>query len=196
MPSADSAAGEAASSIEQVVVGLGNPGPEYEETRHNAGAMVVSELAGRSGVQLKALRSRARVARAGRLGLAVPTSFMNECGEPVARILKHFSSTPESLVVVHDDLDLPLGRIRVKQGGGTGGHRGLESIVKRLGTDDFSRVRIGIGRPPGRMDPADFVLRRFRKAELDEIAASIIAGADAVEAIAFDGIESAMNQFN
>lgn len=178
------------------IVGLGNPGPEYAETRHNVGAMVIGELASRSGIKLKSLRTKALGARAGSLCMAVPTSYMNECGEPVARILKHFGTGPESLTVVHDDLDLPLGKIRVKQGGGTGGHRGLDSIVKRLGTDDFTRVRIGIGRPPGRMDPAVFVLRRFRKSERDEIDIAIKHAADAVEVIATTGVESAMNRFN
>lgn len=179
-----------------IIVGLGNPGPEYEATRHNVGAMVIGELATRNGLQLKSLRTKAIGARAGSLCLAVPTSYMNECGEPVARILKHFVAGPESLLVVHDDLDLPLGKIKVKQGGGTGGHRGLESIVKRLGTEDFARVRVGIGRPPGRTDPADFVLRRFRKSERDEIDVAINCAADAVEVIAAAGVESAMNRFN
>lgn len=179
-----------------IIVGLGNPGPEYEATRHNVGSMVIDELATRNGLKLKSLRTKALAARSDTLCLAVPTSYMNECGEPVARILKHFASGPEFLIVVHDDLDLPLGKIRVKQGGGTGGHRGLESIVRRLGTEDFTRVRIGIGRPPGRMDPADFVLRRFRKSERDEIDMAIKNASDAIELIAAAGVETAMNRYN
>ncbi|RIK09750.1 MAG: aminoacyl-tRNA hydrolase [Acidobacteria bacterium] len=192
----DSGARDSETTCGIVVVGLGNPGPEYSDTRHNAGAMVLEELVRRLDLKLKSIRSKARAARSGHICLAIPSSYMNESGEPVSRILKHFSASPESLVVVHDDLDLPLGKIRIKAQGGTGGHRGLESIVKRLGTDDFARVRVGIGRPPGQMDPADFVLRRFAKSERDEIALAISDAADAVEAIAGEGIESAMNRYN
>ncbi|MGL5931257.1 MAG: aminoacyl-tRNA hydrolase, partial [Dermatophilaceae bacterium] len=153
-----------------LVVGLGNPGQRYAGNRHNVGAMVIAELARRTGSSLRTHKARAAAAQV-RLGggpvpgrpavLAVPASYMNESGGPVAALLRFFSVPVERLVLVHDELDLDAGVVRLKRGGGEGGHNGLRSISASLGTRDYHRVRVGIGRPPGRQDPADFVLRDF-----------------------------------
>ena len=183
-------------------MGLGNPGPEYADHRHNLGAMVVDELARRSGSRLKRHKARAAVADA-RLGLkpggapgakvvlAVPGVFMNVSGGPVKALLKFYSLPVESLVVVHDELDIPFGQVRIKSGGGEGGHNGLRSISSALGTKDYVRVRVGIGRPPGRMDPADFVLRRFATPERAEVPLLISDAADAVELLVNSGVNAA-----
>jgi PTH1 family peptidyl-tRNA hydrolase len=182
-----------------LVVGLGNPGPRYEGTRHNAGALVVDVLAGRIGGRLKAHKARAEVLE-GRLAavpvvLARPRSFMNESGGPVAGLVRFYKVPLERLVVVHDDLDLPFGALRLKRGGGDGGHNGLRSISSALGRD-YLRVRVGIGRPPGRQDPADFVLRDFSSAERKELDYLFDRAGDAVEALLSDGLEAAQNRFN
>ncbi|HEY6746379.1 MAG TPA: aminoacyl-tRNA hydrolase, partial [Mycobacteriales bacterium] len=155
-----------------LVVGLGNPGPAYRGNRHNAGFLVLDLLAGRVGGRFKAHKGRADVVEA-RLGplpaprvvLAKPKAYMNESGGPVASLRDFYKVAPEQLVVVHDELDLPYGALRLKRGGGDNGHNGLRSITKSLGTREYLRVRFGIGRPPGRMDPADYVLRDFSAAE-------------------------------
>ena len=156
-----------------LIVGLGNPGPEYERTRHNVGQMVADELASRMGVGFTRHRAGAVVAT-GRLGiggprvvLAKPTGYMNVSGRPVSALASFYGIGPEDLVVVHDELDIPFDTLRLKRGGGEGGHNGLKSITASLGTKDYARVRVGIGRPPGRMDVADFVLRPFTKPEQD-----------------------------
>lgn len=155
--------------------------------------MAIETLAQREHAALRLGRERARVAVVSNIGLAIPTSYMNESGDPVARLCRRFDGP---LVVVHDDLDLDLGRIKLKIGGGSGGHRGIDSIVSRLGTREFMRIRIGIGRPPGSMDPAVFVLRKFRKPEFDLAAEAVERAADSIVEIARDGIEAAMNTFN
>ncbi len=187
-----------------LVVGLGNPGPGYAGNRHNVGAMVLDVLAGRldggRGASLKAHRSRAWVAE-GRLGalpghrvvLARPTSYMNESGGQVAAALQFFKVAPERLLVVHDELDIPYGDIRLKLGGGEGGHNGLRSISRSIGTKDYVRARVGIGRPPGRMDPADFVLRDFGAAERKELPLLLEQAADAVELTIERGLAAAQN---
>lgn len=188
-----------------VVVGLGNPGPAYAGNRHNVGAMVVAELASRGGALMK--RHKARVQAAGvRLGVAdsgvpgpkgivaQPTAFMNACGGPVKALLRYYSVPAHQLIVVHDDLDLPFGRIRIKSGGGEGGHNGLRSITQACGTRDYVRVRVGVGRPPGRMDPADYVLRDFPFSERAEVELMVGAAADAVELIANRGVVLAQQQ--
>jgi PTH1 family peptidyl-tRNA hydrolase len=183
-----------------LVVGLGNPGPKYADTRHNVGFAVVERLAARAGARFKAHRGVADVAE-GRLAgtrvvLARPRSYMNVSGGPVTSVARYYGVEPESLVVVHDDLDLGFGTIRLKRGGGEGGHNGLRSISQSLGTRDYLRARFGIGRPPGRQDPADFVLRRFSAAERTEVDLAVELCADAVEALLSDGLEPAQNRFH
>lgn len=183
-----------------VVVGLGNPGRQYEHTRHNVGFMVLDLLAGRAGGKFRSHKGRADVLSA-RLGgvravLTKPRSYMNESGGPVTSVLSFFSASVDQLVVVHDDLDLPYGALRLKRGGGEGGHNGLKSISRSLGDRDYSRVRFGIGRPPGRQDPADYVLRDFSTVERKDLELNIHRTADAVEILLAQGLEAAQNQFN
>lgn len=183
-----------------LVVGLGNPGPAYVGNRHNIGFLVADELADRVGGRFKSHRTNADVLE-GRLAgrrvvLAKPRSFMNLSGGPVAGLLRFFKVAPESLVVVHDELDVPFDAVRLKLGGGDNGHNGLRSITKSIGTKDYYRVRVGIGRPPGRMDPADFVLRDFSSTERKELAFVIDRAADATEALLATGLEAAQNTFH
>ena len=185
-----------------LVVGLGNPGPEYERTRHNIGQMVVGELASRMGVGFTRHKAGAVVAT-GRLGiggprvvLAMSTGYMNTSGRPVSALAKFYDVGPEDLVVVHDELDIPFDTLRLKCGGGEGGHNGLKSITASLGTKDYFRVRAGIGRPPGRMDVADFVLKPFTKAEQELLPLHVDRAADAVEVLVADGLEAAQQRFN
>ncbi|MCP2259012.1 peptidyl-tRNA hydrolase, PTH1 family [Streptoalloteichus tenebrarius] len=183
-----------------LVVGLGNPGPAYAGNRHNAGFMVLDELAARMGGRFKAHRSGAEVVEgrlAGRRAVLVkPRSFMNVSGGPVVGAARFYKVAPSSLVVVHDELDIDFGAVRIKLGGGEGGHNGLRSISKSLGAKDYYRVRFGIGRPPGRMDPADYVLRDFSTVERKELPFVIDRCADAVESLLTDGIEVAQNKFH
>jgi PTH1 family peptidyl-tRNA hydrolase len=184
-----------------VVVGLGNPGPRYAGNRHNVGALVVDELADRvGGGRFKAHKAGADVLE-GRLAghrvvLAKPRSFMNVSGGPVAGVARFYKVAPENIVVVYDELDIPFATVRLKLGGGENGHNGLRSITKSLGTKDYHRIRVGIGRPPGRMDPADFVLRDFSKVELKELPFLLDKAADAVEALVSHGLEAAQNTFH
>lgn len=184
-----------------LVVGLGNPGPEYAATRHNVGAMVVDLLAERVGSRFAAhKRGRADVVE-GRLAghravLAKPRSYMNESGGPVKALLDFFKTPADRLVVVHDELDLPYETVRLKLGGGDNGHNGLKSIRRSLGTGDFHRVRMGIGRPPGRQDPADFVLRPFGSGEREHLPLFVDRGADAVESLLVEGLAAAQNRFH
>ncbi|MFP5316850.1 MAG: aminoacyl-tRNA hydrolase [Acidimicrobiia bacterium] len=184
------------------MVGLGNPGPEYEGTRHNLGADVVSLLASRHGGSLRRGKERALVAelrpRGKFLVAAFPQTYVNLSGESAARLVRRYGvgNDLRRLVVVHDELDLPSGRVKVKEGGGTAGHNGLESIRAHLHTGAFLRVRIGIGKPPGRQVAADFVLRRPPKAERIDLDVAVDEAADAVECILDSGVEVAMNRFN
>jgi PTH1 family peptidyl-tRNA hydrolase len=183
-----------------LVVGLGNPGPRYAGNRHNVGAMVVDELASRHGsARLKAHKARASIAEvrlSGMTGavpgpravLAVPSSYMNESGGPVKALMQFFSVDADHLIVLHDELDIPAGEVRLKKGGGEGGHNGLRSISSALGTKDYLRVRVGIGRPPGRMEPADFVLRDFSVAERKELPFLVGDAADATEQLVAEGL--------
>jgi PTH1 family peptidyl-tRNA hydrolase len=183
------------------VVGLGNPGPDYAETRHNVGFRVVELLAARAGGgRFSKHRTNADVLE-GRLAgrrvvFAKPRTYMNVSGGPVAGLAKYFSVPLEDLVVVHDDLDLGFGVVRLKRGGGEGGHNGLRSISSAVGTKDYLRVRFGIGRPPGRQDPAEFVLKRFSGAEKKELEFAVDLAADAAEALLADGLEPAQNRFH
>jgi PTH1 family peptidyl-tRNA hydrolase len=183
-----------------LVVGLGNPGPRYAGTRHNAGFLVVDLLAERLGGSFKAHKGRADVVE-GRLAgapvvLAKPKSYMNESGGPVVSIARFFKVPPERIVVVHDELDLPYGALRLKRGGGDGGHNGLRSTTSALGSKEYLRVRFGIGRPPGRQDPADFVLKEFSALERKELDFLVDRAADAVESLVRDGLEKAQNAYN
>lgn len=168
----------------RAVIGLRNPGPEYERTRHNVGAEVVEAMAASLGEKLGRGPSRVRCSTAEsivggtKVVLAVPLTYMNESGGPVRSLADYFGVTGENLLVIHDDIDLPFGRLRLQLDGGTGGHNGLRSIETALGTREFVRLKFGVGRPPGRMDPADFVLRRFAKAERVEVDLMISDAAD------------------
>ena len=185
-----------------LVVGLGNPGDRYAGTRHNAGAMVLAELAGRAGAKLSAHRTRAAVAEtrmspgAPRLVLAQPLTYMNTSGGPVSSVLKYYDLDLDNLVVVHDEIDLPYGAVKLKRGGGEGGHNGLRDITKALGTKDYVRVRVGVGRPPGRMDTADYVLKRFSGAESKELPLLISDAADAVEMLTEKGLVDTQQHFH
>ncbi|WP_412520212.1 aminoacyl-tRNA hydrolase [Actinomadura madurae] len=183
-----------------LVVGLGNPGPSYAKNRHNAGFMVLDVLAARAGGRFKSHRARADVLE-GRLAgvravLAKPRSFMNESGGPVKGLLDFYKVPVERLVVVHDELDIPFGAVRLKQGGGDNGHNGLRSITRSLGSKDYLRVRFGVGRPPGRMDAAAFVLKDFSAAERKDLDLEVDRTADAVEALLSEGLATAQNVFH
>jgi PTH1 family peptidyl-tRNA hydrolase len=186
-----------------LVVGLGNPGPEYARNRHNVGAMVLDELAARAGIRLstgKGARSRA-LAGEGRLAgrrvvLARPLTYMNESGGPVRGLLDYHHLPADDLVVVHDELDIPFSAVRLKRGGGEGGHNGLRSITRSAGTKDYLRVRVGIGRPPGRQDAATFVLKDFSAVERKELDLLVGEAADAAEVLLARGLEAAQNEFH
>ena len=183
-----------------IIVGLGNPGPEYAGTRHNAGAMVLTLLAERVGVRFKAHRSRNDIAE-GRLSgqpvtLARPHSYMNLSGGPVAALTGFYKVGPGQVVVIHDELDVPFDAVRLKLGGGDNGHNGLRSISSSLGTRDYYRARFGIGRPPGRMDAAAFVLKDFSAAERKELPFALDRCADAVEALLAKGLTEAQNEYH
>ena len=184
-----------------LVVGLGNPGPQYEKTRHNVGFMVVDALSARErarfSVHKKSGADAVTIRLAGRqVILAKPRTYMNLSGKPVAALARFFSVDPGNLVVVHDELDLDYGTLRLKMGGGEGGHNGLRSISQALGTKDYLRTRVGIGRPPGRMDPADYVLKPFSTVERKELDLVCEEAADAVELLLRVGLEAAQNQLH
>jgi PTH1 family peptidyl-tRNA hydrolase len=183
-----------------LVAGLGNPGQQYAANRHNAGFMVADLLAARIGAAFKRHRSRAQVAE-GRLAgvpvtLAKPQGFMNLSGGPVASLCGFYKIPPERVVVLHDELDIPFGVIRLKLGGGDNGHNGLRSVTAALGTRDYYRARFGIGRPPGRMDPADYVLRDFSAAEREQLPGLMASCADAVTVLLGHGLGAAQNKFH
>ncbi len=183
-----------------MIVGLGNPGPEYAKTRHNAGFLTVDLL----GENLRAsywkdeAGAKTAVVRFGddELVLVKPQTFVNVSGAAVSRLLREYEIDLADLIVVHDDLDLPPGAVRVKRGGGHGGHNGLRSINETLGTGDYPRVRVGIGRPPGRMDPADFVLQPMRGEALEDFEAVIPSAAQATMHVLEHGVDSAMREYN
>ena len=189
-----------------LVVGLGNPGPGYARNRHNVGFMVVDHLSGRLAGRFGQHRSRAQVlegrlapvgGRPGpRLVLAKPTTYMNECGGQVSALARFYRVDVDRLLIVHDELDLPFGDVRLKQGGGEAGHNGLRSISQSLGTREYGRVRIGIGRPPGRMAGADYVLRDFPAADRVELELVVVEAADAVIRVLGEGMERARGFVN
>ncbi len=182
-----------------LVVGLGNPGPQYAKTRHNIGFMVADVLAARIGGQFKVHKRSSAEVVTGRLAhrlivLAKTRCYMNESGRQVGPLAKFYSVEPANVIVIHDELDIDFGRIRLKLGGGEGGHNGLRSVANALGTKDFQRVRVGIGRPPGRKDPAAFVLEPFSSAERAEVPTLCELAADATELLIEAGLEPAQNQ--
>ncbi|TYB62762.1 aminoacyl-tRNA hydrolase [Nonomuraea sp. PA05] len=179
-----------------LIAGLGNPGAEYAGNRHNAGFMVLDELAARASGRFKAHKSRAEVCETSAAILAKPLTYMNLSGGPVKALADFYKIGPERLIVVHDELDVPYGALRAKLGGGDNGHNGLKSITKVLGTRDYLRVRFGIGRPPGRMDPASFVLRDFATMERKDLPFLVDRAADVVESLMSRGLEVTQNEFH
>jgi len=180
------------------IVGLGNPGRKYSRTRHNIGFLVISEIAQKHGIQLKEklhYRSAKGSINDTEVVLIEPLTFMNKSGIAVKEALRRFKFTHEKLIVIHDDIDMETGRVKIKTGGSSGGHRGVESIIESIGTKDFIRVKIGIGRDP-EIPPEDYVLSKFRKDELPVIKEAIKTASNAVESILTDGINKAMNQYN
>ncbi|GAA1732135.1 aminoacyl-tRNA hydrolase [Isoptericola hypogeus] len=191
-----------------LVVGLGNPGPKYAGNRHNVGQMVLDLLAERAGARYsKHPRAQAAVAE-GRLGvlpggapgprvvLAKPTTYMNTSGGPVSGLVKYYGIAPERLLVVHDEVDIPFDTIKLKVDGGEGGHNGLRDITKALGTREYTRVRVGVGRPPGRMDTADYVLKDFSPTERKDLPILVDDAADAVEMVLVEGLLAAQGRFH
>ncbi|MET4094482.1 aminoacyl-tRNA hydrolase [Arthrobacter sp. UYCu712] len=185
-----------------LIIGLGNPGAEYAHNRHNVGQMVLDELGGRLGGGFKSHKSRAQVLE-GRLGiggprmvLAKPLSYMNVSGGPVSALARFYDIDPCHVIAVHDEIDIPFNTVKLKLGGGEGGHNGLRDISKALATKDYLRVRVGVGRPPGRMDTADYVLRDFSSAEKKELPFLLDSAADAVEVLVRAGLLTAQQQFH
>jgi PTH1 family peptidyl-tRNA hydrolase len=185
-----------------LIVGLGNPGAEYKGNRHNVGQMVLDELAGRLGASFKTHKARAQVLE-GRLGiggprvvLAKPMSYMNVSGGPVSALANFYGIGPDHIVAVHDEIDIPFNTVKLKTGGGEGGHNGLRDISKALATKEYFRVRVGVGRPPGRMDTADYVLRDFSPAERKDLPFLLDEAADAVDILVRDGLTAAQQKFH
>ncbi|WP_349828782.1 aminoacyl-tRNA hydrolase [Brevibacterium litoralis] len=189
-----------------IVIGLGNPGDRYAATRHNIGHMVIDELVARTGGKLGRSKARAVVSE-GRLGsngglpgprvvLAKSLTYMNESGGPVSQLANFYSVDPEHVVAIHDDVDLPFDSIKLKRGGGEGGHNGLRSMTKSLGTKDYLRVRAGVGRPPGRQDTADYVLKPFSAAERKDLPIFVSDIADAVEMLLTEGLTETQQKYH
>ena len=184
-----------------LIAGLGNPGDRYAKTRHNAGAMVLDRLCARLGAPLKKVRFVAATAAEARTGdvpllLVRATTFMNESGPPIASLARKRDIPAERVVVVHDEIDLAFGALRVKFGGSTAGHNGLESVVTAFRSPEFNRIRIGVGRPPGRRDPIDFVLAPFASRERDEVEVLIEDAADAALVLVTEGLSAAQDRYN
>jgi PTH1 family peptidyl-tRNA hydrolase len=189
----------------KLIVSLGNPGPEYARNRHNVGFQVADVFVERHGLAFTRFQKRARVALgkimlangwSGRVVVAKPMTYMNLAGEAVGALAAFYKISPAGILVIFDDLDLPAGKLRLRPGGGAGGQKGMKSIIQHLHTEAFPRLRVGIGRPPGQMDPADYVLQNFSAAEEQEMAFVRSRAADAIEVWLAQGIEAAMNQFN
>ncbi|HEV8088527.1 MAG TPA: aminoacyl-tRNA hydrolase [Actinomycetota bacterium] len=184
-----------------LIAGLGNPGDEYARTRHNAGRLALDDLAERHGARLRKVRFQAAEADDVRIGdetvwLVASTRFMNESGSTYASLARKHGIAPDHLVAVHDEIEIPPDELMVKFGGGSAGHNGIRSLAQALGSQDFYRVRIGVGRPPGRQDPADFVLQRVASRAWEDFAVSIGRAADAVECLLTEGLEPAQQRFN
>ena len=189
----------------KMIVGLGNPGPDYTRTRHNVGFQTVDLLAERHGLSFDRFQRRARLGIgaldlrddvAKRVVLAKPMTYMNASGESVGALATFYKIAPKDVLVVYDDLDLPVGKVRLRPGGGSGGQKGLASIIKAIGTEEFPRLRVGIGRPPGQMDPTDYVLKKFSAEQEKEMVLTRARAVDAIETWLAQGIEAAMNQYN
>ncbi len=187
-----------------LVVGLGNPGDQYAATRHNIGQMVIDELAKRHSVKLSSHKSRTEIA-AYKLGVGADAhsiilgkskSYMNETGGPIKALANFYSVEPNNIIALHDELDIPFAAIRTKIAGGDNGHNGLKSMTSAFGTAEYYRIRLGIGRPMGEQDPADFVLKAFSKVEQKELGEFISRSADAVESLINDGLELTQQNFN
>ncbi len=187
-------------NIPYLIAGLGNPGPKYRHNRHNVGFMVLDAFAEHTQIPIQRVQFRTLVGKGlfheARLVLAKPQTYMNVSGQAVVPLMKFYKIPPERLMVVHDDLDLPFGTLRLRPEGGAGGQHGVESIITKLGRRDFARLRIGIGRPPGRMDPRDYVLHNFDPPEVEFLPAVLQHAVDAIISFIQDGIEKAMNDFN
>jgi PTH1 family peptidyl-tRNA hydrolase len=183
-----------------LLVGLGNPGRDYRLTRHNVGFMVIDRISQSLGVSMSRLQSKALIASAPlgevRLVLAKPQTFMNLSGQSVSGLLRFYKVPLERLLIIHDDLDLPVGTLRLRPGGGSAGQKGLASTIQQLGTQEFPRMRIGIGRPPGQMDAADYVLHGFDRGDEDIVNLMLDKAVDAARTFALEGLEKAMNTFN
>ena len=183
-----------------LIVGLGNPGPKYRHNRHNVGFMVVDAFAERALIPIRRVEFRALIGKGERadqrLILAKPQTYMNNSGQAVGALARFYKVPVERLLVVHDDLDLPFGTLRLRPSGGAGGQRGMRSIIARLGTQDFSRLRVGISRPHGRMDPSDYVLHDFDTPQAEFLPEVLGRAADAIDMFIKRGIEQAMNEFN
>ena len=183
-----------------IIVGLGNPGREYRETRHNVGFLVVDRISERMGIPISKMRSKALIGKGVFNGeqiiLAKPQTFMNLSGQAISGLVNFFKVPLDNILIAHDDLDLPFGTIRIRKFGGAGGQKGLGSTIEHLGTDQFPRMRIGIGRPPGRMDAADYVLRKFTGEDLDFARVIFDRAAEAAEVFINEGIDYAMNKYN
>ena len=183
-----------------MIVGLGNPGLAYRHTRHNFGFLVIDALAKALDVQVRRLKFKAMIGEGkfsgSKVVLAKPLTFMNESGRAVAPLLRFYKLPLTNLLVIHDDLDLPLGALRLRPSGGTSGQRGMASIITQLGTQDFPRMRLGISRPPGQMDPVDYVLNDFLPAERELLAIVLRTAAEASQTFIAEGLQKAMNQYN
>lgn len=183
-----------------LIIGLGNPGRGYRGNRHNIGFQILDALAEDLGTRFTRVQANALVTDARlegvRVILAKPQTYMNNAGRSVSSLARFFKLPPEQILAVHDDLDLPLGALRLRPGGGSGGHRGLGSIVEHLGLAEFPRLRFGVGRPPGAMDPANFVLQDFGPEEADLVTASLLRAVACIRTFALDGIQAAMTRFN
>jgi len=183
-----------------LIVGLGNPGSKYRHNRHNVGFMVIDALAETAGIPLRRVSFQALVGKGTLAGnpviLAKPQTFMNNSGQSVAPLMRFYKIPLEHLLVVHDDLDLPYGTLRLRQQGSAGGQRGMGSIISKLNSQEFARLRMGIGRPPGRMDPSDYVLYDFDSRQAERLPEVLGVATDAIQRFVRDGIEQAMNEFN
>lgn len=183
-----------------LIVGLGNPGREYRETRHNIGFMVLDRLGEVIDCKLIKVQSKAIIG-IGKIDgqkviLAKPQTFMNLSGQAVIALMHFYKVEPSRLIVAHDDVDLPFGQIRIRPGGGSAGQKGIGSIIEKLGSQDFARLRMGVGRPPGQSEAADYVLKSFNKSDMEFLPEFVNRGAEGLKAFIIDGIDNAMNKFN
>jgi peptidyl-tRNA hydrolase, PTH1 family len=183
-----------------LIVGLGNPGREYKDTRHNIGFLTIDAMACVLGVKLTKVQNKAIIGigkiNGSRVVLAKPQTYMNLSGQAVVGLMNFYKVPKENLIVIHDDIDLPFGTIRIRPKGGSAGQRGLGSTIDKLGSQDFARMRLGVGRPPGQMDPKDYVLQRFSKDEAEFLRVFLEKGCEAVKEFVQNGLEAAMNKYN